>query len=94
VRRSIYTHVGHATLKYNCFLSLSHIYADYNSKVELQEVSQDEQGMFSAYCMENLESLDKNEYSFNNQPDFYDMAEALIGKFEEQKTDFPAHPPY
>jgi hypothetical protein len=49
--------------------------------------------MFSAYCMANLDGLDDEEYSFNNKPDVYDMAEAFITESEEQETDFPIHPP-
>jgi hypothetical protein len=40
-------------------LAGTYLDVDHDSKDELQEVSQDEQGMFSAYCMANLDSLDK-----------------------------------
>jgi hypothetical protein len=40
-----------------------------------------------------LEGLDDEQYSFNNKPDVYDMAEASITESEEQETDFPLHPP-
>jgi hypothetical protein len=43
--------------------------------------------------MANLDGLDDEEYSFNNKPDVYDMAEAFITESEEQETDFPIHPP-
>jgi hypothetical protein len=72
---------------------LSRLDADYHSDFVLPEITQDEQGMFSAYCLANLEGLDDEEYSFNNKPDVYDMAEAFITKSEEQETDFPIHPP-
>jgi hypothetical protein len=72
---------------------LSHLDADYDSEFVPPEITQDEQGMFSAYCMANLDGLDDEEYSFNNKPDVYDMAEAFITESEEQETDFPIHPP-
>jgi hypothetical protein len=67
--------------------------ADYKSKVELLEMTQDEQGMFSTYCMASLEGLDNKQYSFNNKADVYNMAEAFILEFEEQEMNFPLHPP-
>jgi hypothetical protein len=72
---------------------LSHLDADYDSKIVHPEITQDQQGMFSAYCMANLEGLDEEQHSFNNKPDVYDMAEAFITESEEQETDFPIHPP-
>jgi hypothetical protein len=57
---------------------LSRLDAAYDSDIELPEIIQDEQGMFSACCMVNLEGLDDEYYSLNNEPDFYDMAEAFI----------------
>jgi hypothetical protein len=48
---------------------LSRLDADYDSEFVPTEITQDEQGMFSAYCMANLEGLDDEEYSFNNKPD-------------------------
>ena len=72
---------------------LSRLDADYESEVELTEITQNEQGMFSAYCMARLEGLENEQYSFNNEPDVYDMAEAFITESEEQETDFPIHPP-
>jgi hypothetical protein len=71
---------------------LSRLDADCDSDIVFPEITQDEQGMFSAYCMANLEGLDDEEYSFNKKPDVYDMAEAFITKSEEQETDFPIHP--
>jgi hypothetical protein len=55
---------------------LSHLDADYDSEIVHPEITQDKQGMFSAYCMANFEGLDDEQYSFNNKPDVYDMAEA------------------
>jgi hypothetical protein len=72
---------------------LSRLDADYNSEFVPPPITQDKQGLFSAYCMANLEGLDDEEYSFNNKPDVYDMAEAFITESEEQETDFPIHPP-
>jgi hypothetical protein len=72
---------------------LSCLDADYDSEFLPPEITQDELGMFSAYCIANLEGLDDEEYSFNNKPDVYDMAEAFITESEEQETDFPIHPP-
>jgi hypothetical protein len=43
--------------------------------------------------MANLDGLDDKEYSFNNKPDVYDMAEAFITESEEQETDFSIHLP-
>jgi hypothetical protein len=70
---------------------LSRLDADYDSESVPPEITQDEQGMFSVYCMANLDGLDDEEYSFNNKPDVYDMAEAFITESEEQETDFPIH---
>jgi hypothetical protein len=44
-----------------------------DSDIVLPEITQDEQGMLSAYCMANLEGLDDEQYSFNNKPDVYGM---------------------
>jgi hypothetical protein len=68
---------------------LSHLDADYDSEFVPPPITQ-EQGIFSAYCMAILEGLDDEEYSFNNEPDVYDMAEAFITESEEQETDFPS----
>ena len=57
---------------------LSCLDADYDSEFLPPEITQDELGMFSAYCIANLEGLDDEEYSFNNKPDVYDIAEAFI----------------
>ncbi len=43
--------------------------------------------------MASLDRLDDEQYSFNNKPDVYDMAEAFITESEEQETDFPIHSP-
>ncbi len=72
---------------------LSRLDADYDTEVDTTEITQDEQGLFSAYCMARLEGLDDEQYSFNNKPDVYDMAEAFILESEETETDFPIHPP-
>jgi hypothetical protein len=72
---------------------LSRFDADYNTKVDTTEITQDEQGMFSAYYMANLDGLDDEQYSFNNKPDVYDMAAAFILESEETETDFPMHSP-
>jgi hypothetical protein len=62
---------------------VSRLDADYDSEFVPPEITQDEQGMFSAYCMANLDGLEDEEYSFNNKPDVYDMAEAFITESEE-----------
>jgi hypothetical protein len=43
--------------------------------------------------MASLDGLDDEQYSSNNKPDVYDMAEAFITESEEQETDFPIHSP-
>jgi hypothetical protein len=41
---------------------------DYKSNIELTEMTQDEQGIFSAYCMATgLVRLDNQQYLFNNK---------------------------
>jgi hypothetical protein len=71
---------------------LSHLDADYDPEVDLPEMTPKKKEC-SQPIMANLDGLDNNEYSFNNQPDVYDMAEIFINKFEEQETYFPVHPP-
>jgi hypothetical protein len=47
---------------------LSCLDADYDSDIVLPEITQDEQGIFSAYCMANLEGwMMKNNHSTINQ---------------------------
>jgi hypothetical protein len=72
---------------------LSGLDANYDSEIVHPETTQDEQGMFSGHCMASLDGLDVEQYSFNNKPNVYDMAEAFITESEEQETDFPIHPP-
>ena len=57
---------------------LSRLDVDYDTDVKQPDITQKEQGQFTAYCMASLEGLDKDQYTFNNQPDVYDMAEAFI----------------
>jgi hypothetical protein len=45
---------------------LSRLDADYDSEFVPPPITQDKQGLFSAYCMANLEGLDDEEYSFNS----------------------------
>ena len=48
---------------------LSPLDADCDSEIVQPEITQDEQGMFSAHCMASLDGLDNEQYSFNNKPD-------------------------
>ena len=71
---------------------LSCLDADYDSKIEYPIIRQDEQGVFSIYCMPNMEALDREEYSLSNQTK-YELAENYIYENKILDTDFPLYPP-
>ena len=72
---------------------LSPLDADFDSEIEYPNISEDEQGVFSAYCIANMEALDDEKYSFSNRLSASELADCFVYENEIMETDFPIYPP-
>ena len=72
---------------------LSLLETDFDSETEYPNSSEDEQGVFSAYCIANMEALDDEEYLFSNQLSASKLANCLACENETMETYFPIYPP-
>ena len=71
--------------------ALSRLDADFEK--DIKPPTQNEQGIFHAFCMSRLDSEQETLSEFINQPDSLDMACSFMLNRETKECDFPLYPP-